>query len=392
MQVQHTSFRLGLPDLHVLHVAESEDDTLLVWVEGSAKGAGCPKCETWTDHVHQRRQQAVDDLPAHGRQVVLVLTRRRWRCGHCDHVFAEVLPSVPRYQRMTVRLQEALYQGLRKRPVKAVSDDSKIGPGRLQRLLERLGDQEVAARGRDLDSPRFLGVDEFAAKRGHVYNTVFVNLETRRILEVIETREQKPVQAYLETLDRVQAVVIDLNEAYRKAIRKALPEVPIVADKFHVIRLAQWALNGVRRRIRKALKGDRQHATWQKRWVLLRNCEDVPLDQRRHLAGLLRLSRELRLTYVAKEALRHWYRTCTPEDAFPRLDRLLQRWLTSGIPELQKLAITLRYWQSEVCNYATYRISNSITEGINNKIKVIKRQAYGFRSFKNFRRKILLVG
>lgn len=390
MQVQHTSFRLGLPDLHVLHVAESEDGALLVWVQGSATGAVCPRCGNWTHRVHQRRQQPVDDLPAHGHPVVLVLTRRRWRCSHCDHVFAERLPSINRYQRMTVRLQGALYQGLRKRPVKAVAEESGLGPGRLQRLLEHLGDREVVARS--LSSPRLLGVDEFAAKRGHVYNTVFVDLETRRILEVVETRERKPVQTYLQSLDQVQAVVIDLNEAYRKAIHQALPGVPIVADKFHVIRLAQWALNGVRRRVRKAVKGDRQHATWRKRWVLLRNCEDVPMDQRKYLAGLLRLSKELRLTYTAKEALRHWYRTCTPQDAFPRLDRLLQRWITSMVPELQKLAITLRYWQTEVCNYATYRISNSITEGLNNKIKVIKRQAYGFRSFKNFRRKILLVG
>lgn len=391
MQVQHISFRLGLPDLHASHVAESTDGTLLVWVEGTATGAECPRCGTRTQRVHQRRKQPVDDLPAHGHRVVLVLTRRRWRCSHCDHVFAELLPSVDRYQRMTVRLQEALYQGLRKRPVTAVAEDSGLGPGRLQRLLERRGDLEVA--DRNLPAPRFLGVDEFAAKRGHIYNTVFVDLEARRILEVVETREVKPVRDHLITLaETVEAVAIDLSEPFRKAVRQALPRVAIVADKFHVIRLAQWALNAVRRRVRKDVKGDRQHATWKKRWVLLRNAEDVPLGQRKYLAGLLRLSRDLRLTYVAKEALRHWYRTCTAEDAFPRLDRLLQRWLTSGVPELQKLAITLRYWQTEVCNYAFFRISNSITEGLNNKIKVIKRQAYGFRSFKNFRRRILLAG
>lgn len=131
MQVQHTSFRLGLPDLHVSRVAESTDGTLLVWVEGVAAGAECSECGSWTQRVHQRRKQPVGDLPAHGHPVVLVLTRRRWRCGHCDHVFAELLPSASRYQRMTVRLQEALYQVLRERPVTAVAEDCGLGPGRL---------------------------------------------------------------------------------------------------------------------------------------------------------------------------------------------------------------------------------------------------------------------
>jgi len=389
MQVQHTSLWLGLPDLQITNVTQATDGTLLVWVQGTATGAECPKCCAWTDRVHQRRRQAVNDLPAHGCAVLLLLTRRRWRCGNCDHVFAEVLPSVGRYQRMTVRYEASLYRSLRRRPTTAVAQDEQLGSGRLQRILERRGDQEAA---RPPAAPRFVGVDEFAAKRGHVYNTVFADLETHRIVEVVETREIKPVREYLKTLAAsVEAVAIDLSEPYRKAVRQALPDVVIVADKFHVIRLAQWALNAVRRCVRKALKGDRSHAIWRKRWVLLRNFEDVPASQQPHLFELLRLSRELRLAYAAKECLRRWYRTCTPENAVVRLDRLLGQWLTSLVPELQKLAITFRYWQTEICNYATVRISNSITEGLNNKIKVTKRQAYGFQSFTNFRRKILLA-
>lgn len=390
MQVQSTSIGLGLPDLRVTHAARTADGTQVYWVEGVARGARCPRCHTWTERIHQRRRQPVDDLPAHGQSVVLLLTRRRWRCGCCDHVFAEMLPSVPRYQRMTIRYQQALYRGVRQRPTTAVAAEAGLGPGRVQRLLERFGDRELA--GRPWIPPRVLGVDEFAAKRGHVYNTVFVDLERRRITEVVETREKKPVRDYLRSLDgSVEVVVIDLNEAYRWAIRRALPEARIVADKFHVIRLAQWALNAVRRRVRKVLKGDRTHGIWRRRWMLLRNYEDVPPALRPQLHSLLALSADLRQAYGAKECLRRWYRTCTPQNAFPRLDRLLQRWLTSGVPELQRLAITLRYWQTEVTNYSIDRVSNSITEGLNNRIKVTKRQAYGFRSFQNFRRKILLI-
>jgi transposase len=390
MQVQHTSLWLGLPDLQTINVTEAVDGTLLVWVQGTATGAVCPSCGAWADRVHQRRRQAVNDLPAHGHPVLLLLTRRRWRCGNCDHVFGESLPSVGRYQRMTMRYEAALYRGLRRRPTTAVAQEEQLSPSRLQRILERRGDEEVAARPPAV--PRLLGVDEFAAKRGHVYNTVFADLETHRIVEIVETREIKPVREYLKTLaTTVEAVAIDLSEPFRKAVRQALPDVMIVADKFHVIRLAQWGLNAVRRRVRKALHGDRSHAIWRKRWVLLRNFEDVSTSQRPHLFGLLQLSRELRLMYAAKECLRRWYRTCTPENAVSRLDRLLGHWVTSMVPELQKLAITFRYWQTEICNYASVRISNSITEGLNNKIKVTKRQAYGFRSFTNFRRKILLA-
>lgn len=80
-----------------------------------------------------------------------------------------------------------------------------------------------------------------------------------------------------------------------------------------------------------------------------------------------------------------------PRRLLPRLAQLISWLLASGVPELKHLATTFLRWQRELANYHRYRISNSITEGLNNKIKVIKRQAYGFRSFENFRRKILLA-
>lgn len=291
---------------------------------------------------------------------------------------------------MTVRYQQTLYRSVRKRPTTAVAEESGVGSGRVQRLLERLGDREIDARPEA--HPRFLGVDEFAAKRGQIYNTVFVDLERRKILEVVETREKKPVRAQLAKYHgSVEAVCIDLNEAFRVAVRKALPGVKIVADKFHVIRLVQWALNAVRRRVRRQVKGKRNHPIFRSRWLLLSNYNEIPADKRRQLHDLLALSPELRIAYSAKERLRTWFRTSTALNSYPRLDRFIGWLITSMVPELMTLATTLRYWQSELTNYHTHRISNSITEGLNNKIKVTKRQAYGFRSFKNFRRKILLT-
>ncbi len=240
--------------------------------------------------------------------------------------------------------------------------------------------------------PKFLGVDEFAAKRGQVYNTVFVDLEERRILDVVETREKKPVREHLKQYEKsVQAVCIDLNEAFRQAVRQALPEAEIVADKFHVIRLANYALNAVRKRVRRQIKGDRTHPIFRSRSVLLRNFEDLSSSQRKRLSQLLALSPELRAAYAAKERLRRWYNTSTTENSSHRLAQLISWLLASGVPELKHLATTFLRWQRELANYHRYRISNSITEGLNNKIKVIKRQAYGFRSFENFRRKILLA-
>jgi transposase len=308
MQVQHISLWLELPDLRVIQVATACDGTTVVVVEGVATGAKCPKCSAWTNRVHQRRRQWVDDLPHNDRPRGLLLTRRRWRCGCCDFIFAEELPSVARYRRMTVRLEAALFGRLRQRPTKAVANEFRLGEGRLQRLLEQRGDQVVLARPEH--QPRFLGVDEFAAKRGQIYNTVFVDLEAHKILEVVETREKKPVREQLSRYqDSVEAVCIDLNEAFRQAVRKALPKAAIVADKFHVIRLASWALNAVRRRVRSQIEGGRRHPIFRSRRVLLRNYEDLAPDRRERLRQLLALSSELRIAYAAKERLRRWYKT-----------------------------------------------------------------------------------
>jgi transposase len=291
---------------------------------------------------------------------------------------------------MTLRLEQALFKRLRQRPTKAVADEFRLGEGRVQRVLEQRGDHEVQARPEH--QPKFLGVDEFAAKRGQIYNTVFVDLEAHKILEVVETREKKPVREQLSRYEKsVEAVCIDLNEAFRQAVHKALPKAAIVADKFHVIRLASWALNAVRRRVRSKIEGGRRHPIFRSRRVLLRNYEDLAPDRRERLRQLLALSSELRIAYAAKERLRRWYKTSTVDNSYPRLDQLIGWMVTSMVPELMTLATTLRYWQGELTNYHRFRISNSITEGLNNKIKVIKRQAYGFRSFVNFRRKILLA-
>jgi len=190
---------------------------------------------------------------------------------------------------------------------------------------------------------------------------------------------------------RVSAVCIDLNEAFRQAVRQAWPEAEIVADKFHVIRLANSALNAVRKRVRSQIKGDRKHPIFRSRRVLLRNYEDLNPSQRERLSQLLALSPDLRSAYAAKERLRRWYNTATTQNSCRRLAQLIAWLVTSGVPELVNLAATFLRWQRELTNYHHFRISNSITEGLNNKIKVIKRQAYGFRSFRNFRRKILLA-
>jgi transposase len=247
-------------------------------------------------------------------------------------------------------------------------------------------------------APKVISIDEAAMRKGRRYNTVITDVVARYVVDTIEGRTAKPLVTWFAGLDDemrrgIEVVVMDMFGTYRTVVAGMLPDAVRVADKFHVIRLVNLALDRVRARSQG--RGTKRKTGWPRRlfecrFALLRSPENARPDDAERLAVIFAVFPEVHQAWRLKEGLREVYEARDPLDAALALDVWLQLVARAGIPEFDKLAKTVREWRPEILNHFTYRMTNAYAEGITNRVKVIKRQAYGFRNFTNFQDRILV--
>jgi len=369
---------LRLPGLLVLDGRELSD---CIEVAARCEGdeAECPRCRRPTWQVHQWLRQRKRDLKLWGKQVWLDLLKRRFRCRACKYVFTEDDPACGRRRRTTRRLRREAAMQAQEASVKAVARWQGVSEGLVQRSwLETYAMVSAPAKPHV-----FLGVDGFCVRRPGVMWTGLWDLQTRKAVAVLPGERQRDVQKLLERhaeRDKVKAVVTDLSEPNRQAIEMALPDAAIVADKFHVIALAHRALQEVRGGRR--LPGNAA-------WLMHRNAERLKPEEAERLAQTLLANPALATAWRLKEELSAVYRAKTEERATELLGQWLTEALASSLEPFRRTARTLKKWQKEVLNYWPHPLTNAMVEGKHNRVKVLKRRAYGYRNDRVFSLRIL---
>lgn len=369
---------LRLPGLVVLDVVET-DDLIEVATEYANQEAVCPRCEQPTWRVHQRRRQRKRDARLWGKPVWIVLWKRRFRCRPCRYVFTEDDPACGRRKRTTRRLRHEVALQAQEATVKAVARWHGVSEG----LVQRSWLETYAAVAPPSKPHAFLGLDGFCVRRPGVMWTGLWDLQTRKAVAVMKGERSADVQRLLErhaSRDSVKAVAMDLSEAERQAVHMALPQSLIVADKFHVVALVHRALQEVR--------GGRR-LPGNDAWLMHRNAERLRPEEGERLAQLLLSDQKLGAAWRLKEALRAVYRKRTKKDAQDALTEWMAEAAKSGLKSFQRTATTLGKWQQEVLNYWQYPITNAMVEGKHNRVKVLKRRAYGYRNDRTFSLRIL---
>ena len=205
---------------------------------------------------------------------------------HCHKAFTESDSACGRRKRTTVRLRTEIGQQASMRPVAHVACEYGVGPRFVQGCLETVVSIQLAKRGLSLDEseklppPRFLGIDEFARRKGHRYDTILCDLDTRKVVEVSAGRKKEEVIGLLERLtncDAVEAVSMDMSSPFREAVQLCLPQARIVADHFHVIQDVGKAVNKVIGRWAKRTEG--KQALDGQRHLFLRNQENLSVEE-----------------------------------------------------------------------------------------------------------------
>lgn len=370
--------KLRLPGLLVLDGQEL-GDRIDVAARCEAEEVACPRCQRPTWRVHQWLRQRKRDAKLWGKQVWLYLWKRRFRCRPCRYVFTEDDPACGRRRRTTRRLRAEAAMQAQEATVKAVARWQGVSEG----LVQRSWLETYAAVTAPAKPHVFLGVDGFSVRRPGVMWTGLWDLQTRKPVAVLPGVRQRDVQKLMERhaeRDKVKAVVTDLSEPNRQAIEMALPEAAIIADKFHVLAFAHQALQEVRGGRR--LPGNTA-------WLMHRNAERLKPEDAERLAHALLANPVLATAWRLKEELRAVYRARAGERAAELLTAWLKDAEDSGLKPFQRIARSVGKWKKEVLNYWRYPLTNAMVEGKHNRVKVLKRRAYGYRNDRTFSLRIL---
>jgi transposase len=356
----------------------------------------CSRCGEVVTALHDVTPREVRDLPILDAETWLVLPRARVLCPRCGPT-VEAVPWLDRYARMTTRLAEGIARLAQVLPIKHVAAWFRVGWDTVKQIDQRA----LAARlgPVDLTNVRVLAVDEFALHRGHRYATVVVDPTTKRVLWVGRGRSSTDLRAFFALLGpegcaRIEAVALDMSRAYAEAVRACCPRARLVYDLFHVVaKYAREVLDRVRidetnrlaRALPRSAPGSQRRTAERRvlkgaRWLLLRNREHVtrPADQVR-LGELLRANRALYIVYVLKDDLKQLWRYRRVAAARRFWHGWLRRARASGLPPLVRFAEHLAARIDGVLAHCRYPLHTGLLEGINNRIKVLKRMAYGYR-------------
>lgn len=244
-----------------------------------------------------------------------------------------------------------------------------------------------------LDGVTRIAIDEFAVLKGHVYMTVVLDIDSGRVLFVGQGRSKESLADFWQRVKKsgvkIRAIAMDMWPAYIGSATENCPDADIVFDHFHIIKMFNQKLDEIRRDLfRDETKYNKRSLIQGTRWLLLTNQENLSEKASDKLKEALAVNKPLATAYYLKEELKLlWYQSDI-QKAFEFLSSWIKKAYESGIFKIRQFANTLMSHYTGILNWYKHQISTGKLEGFNNKIKVLKRKAYGYRDFDFFILKI----
>ena len=386
----YTEKVLGMQEV-IIKKVENHEKEMQVEIEMERKPHRCPECGEYTNKIHDYRKQKVKDLPAYGKNVTLILRKRRYVCP-CGKRFMETNDFVARYQRMTRRKIEQTIASLCKcHSYTSVAEEQNVSVTTVIRLFNCVNYPKPK------HLPSALGIDEFKGNSGgEKFHCILTDLESKKVIDILKTRSKSDLYDYFkqysaEERSKVRYFVSDMYSTYADVAQTWFPNATYIIDKYHWVRQMSFAFERVRKDVQK--KFSKSHRIYFKhsRKLLLKRWKDLNDEQKQQVNIMLYASADLSTAYFLKE---HLYKIIDEEPP-QNFDKALKNWIedayNSEIMPFVKCAQTYRHWFSPIVQSYKCCYTNGFTEGCNNKIKVLKRNAYGLQNFKRFRSRILYM-
>lgn len=370
---------------------EYKGNTIILHVQSKTPQKTCPKCGKCNLVKNGYRTRNFLGLPIGGKKIIIRMKVQRYKCkcDGCDYDQQENIPFATGSCSYTHRFAKHVVDLLRSMTLKDAAARLDISWDMVKEIHSRYLESHYSPPS--LDGVECIGIDEFAVKKGHIYKTIVVDLLSGRILYVGEGKGIEALADFWKKVKRknisIKYVATDLSAAFISSVLDNCPNAIHVFDHFHVVKLMNDKLDDIRRmqynmekdiNKRKVLKGTR--------YLLLGNGADIyDTKYKTRLENALAMNEPLSKAYYLKEQLREiWAQGCK-EDA----EKVLADWVNqareSKIHQLQKMAMTVLAYRRGILSWYDCHISTAKVEGINNKIKVMKRNAYGFRDERYFK-------
>ena len=356
----------------------------------------CPQCGGSNISRRGTVPRRWSALPIGNRPVTVFANVPRIECHDCE---TEPVVSVPfadsrrSYTRSFERLVLDLRQSMTLRDVARHLNISDW----MVRDIEKRWLGKLFAKP-PLKGLRHIAIDEISTKKGHKYLTVVMDLQSGAVVFVGDGKGADALNPFWTSLKashaKVEAVAIDMSAAYYQAVTQNLPEAAIVFDWFHIVKLLNDKLSQLRRDLYREATDQLQREVLKGiRWLLLKRSENLDEDRNEleRLRAALKLNESLAAAYYLKEDLRLLWEEPTKQAASRFLDEWIRMAEATGIRVLKSFARTLARYRRGILAWYDYPISTGPLEGTNNKIKTLKRQAYGFRDQEYFKLKIMAI-
>ena len=361
---------------------------------GKLRCAICEGANVLKKGVHWR---TIRTIPVARKAVFLEVPVQRLLCGDCFELAFEICPLTEGERRHTKVLERYAVDLCR---VMTILDVAR----HLGLAWDTVKEMERRYLSRRFDPPPVKGlkriaIDEIAIRKGHVYRTIVLDLDTGRVVHVGEGKGADAVRPFFERLRRarikLKAIAMDMSGGYIAAVEELAPGTPIVFDRFHVVKLVNTAVDELRRAHFRDASNARRKFVKGVRFLVLMRPEKLDRWEQKHPGSKARLQEALALNeplnkaYYLKEKICCLWGESSREDGARVLQECIAEAAESGVRELVKLAKTLTKYSDGILAFFDHRISSGPLEGLNNKIKVLKRMAYGYRDDSFFRLKIL---
>jgi transposase len=379
---------VGLEDVIITGV-EQKDKICNIYLEMPRKIHTCPECGYETDKIHDYRRQKIKDIPAFGKYTYLILRKRRYSCPSCGKRFYETIPFLPRYHRLTNRLSAWIVEEFRKvHSMKDIADRNNVSGVTAARIFDHINYSNSFL-------TEVLSFDEFKGNAGgEKYQFILTDPAHRKVLDVLPNRKLENLYAYFSRYpdrNRVKYVIMDMNKDYRALASTCFSKAIIVADKYHVVRQVTWAFENVRKQEQKKFADARRKYFKRSRKVLLKRPDQLTEIEQDQVTAMLAISERLRYAYALRNEFFKVMASKDSKEARKRLgvwNMMVQGYLEM-LPEFNACFKAFTNWQKEILNSFDCPYTNGFTEGVNNKVKVIKRNAFGIRKFERFLNRIL---
>lgn len=343
----------------------------------------CPHCGAYQLVKNGTRRRKIQTVPLGNTQIYLNMKVQRYKCNHCGHDGYEKVRFASGNRCYTRRLAKYVVHLLRYMTIQAVAHQLHLSWDVIKEIHIR--HLEPRYKRPSLKGVEYIGIDEFAVKSGHVYKTIVVDLISGRILHVGDGKGADALDKFWKRVRKekinIRYVSTDMSSAFAKSVHENALNAIYVFDHFHVSKLMNDVLDKVRRNVvsaeddpakRRLIKGSR--------FLLLANSENIVSQSgASRLKEALEINKPLSQAYYLKEDFRQIYAQKTIEQANAKFDEWIQMAMETGLKPLVKLANTLSHAKKEILAWYHGKLSTGKVEGINNKIKVMKRNAYGYR-------------